>query len=345
MKDAEIIYTTNANWVGAIHGALQEAGLDASELFKKFDIPLDVLDQLEKTRVDVTKIKSLWRHVTNITGNDAISLQVPHHMKINASILTLLGSTSENMQSAATIMAKYLSASSTAIQLLISTTDTLNIEIKPTATGFYIGEEAMDAAMARITQLTSMITTPAIKPFRIELQREPPKCLGVFESVFNCPLLFEQERNCIIFSMEDALHPFKTHNVALAFHMEEYLKGYIEKQLPKDTTNPLVKNIFHHLGYMLPEGKPNISSMAKRLNMSPRTLQRKLKEHNFSFQELLDKFRLDLASHYLKQGEHSVEAISDLLGFGSYTSFIRFFKVATSLTPKEFIRQQHDSSK
>lgn len=339
MKDAEIIYTTNANWVSAIHAALEDALMDANALFMKFDIPLEVLEQPE-LRIDVTKVRCLWEHITSTTGNDAVSLQVTHHLKINASILTLLGGASENMQHASALMAKYMSASTTAIQVATTTTETFNVQIKPTATGVHVGEEAIDALMARITHLASMINTPAIKPVRIELQRAAPNCLGVFESVFNCPLLFKQESNRIIFSLEDSILPFKTRNLSLAFHMEEYLKGYIEKHLPTDTTNQLVKDIFRHLSYMLPEGKPNVSSMAKRLNMSPRTLQRKLKEHQLSFQELLDKFRLDLAAHYLKQKEHSIEAISDLLGFGSYTSFIRFFKVATGFTPKEFIKQQ-----
>ena len=93
---------------------------------------------------------------------------------------------------------------------------------------------------------------------------------------------------------------------------------------------------------MLPEGKPGIAHMAKQLHMSQRTLQRKLKEEGVSYQALLNTIRLDLACDYLKKDKYNIETISDFLGFSSYTSFIRFFKAETSLTPKEFINKNKE---
>jgi len=336
-KDSEIIYTTNANWVSAIYDTLEDAGIDAKTLFKQFHIPLEVHDQ-PNLRVDVLKVKRLWQHVTATTGNDAISLQVTHHVKNTGGMLNVLGGASENLIDAVDKMAKFISAATTGINVSTQISDDFYIEVHETATGVYVGDEAMDAIMARITYMVSQVTTPAITPLRIELKRSPPACLEGFKKTLNCPLLFSQKNNRIFFSLQAARQPFNTHNLSLAFHLEQYLKDYIEKQIPKDTSNSLIKDIFYHLGKMLPAGDSSMLVLAQRMNMNQRTLQRKLKEQGVTYQELLNKLRLDLACHYLKQNETSVEAISDLLGFATYTSFIRFFKIATGSTPKEFIK-------
>lgn len=337
-NDSEIVYTTNAGWVRAIYLVLQEAGLDSDALFTSFDIPTIVLAQSD-VRVDVSKVRKLWTHVTQTTGNDAISLSVTLYVNNTANIVTVLGSASKNLRDATEKMSKFISAATTALHVTSFSDDYFNVEIGATATGVYVGDEAMDAVMARITHLAAMASSPGIKPLRVLLRRPPPQAILEFERFFNCPIEFSQETNRIVFSLESAIRPLKTTNLSLSTHLEQYLKEYIEKNLPSDTTNQLIKNIYRNLSDMLPMGKPTIVQMAKRLNMSQRTLQRKLKEENVSFQELLNKIRFDLASYYLKKGDYTIEAISDLLGFSSYTSFIRFFKSETNLTPKEFAQK------
>ena len=339
-KDSEIIYTTNAGWVRAIYFTLQEAGLDSEQLFQQFDIPLEIHTQPD-LRVDVNKLRLMWAYVSESTGRDGISLNVTHHVNNAASMITVLGSASKDLVDAIQKMSKFMSAGSTGLCLQGHVGETFCIEISATATGVWVGEEAVDAQMARISHLTTLAYTPPIKPLRLLLKRPQPKCLADFEQFFNCPIEFNQANNIIEFSIESARQSFKTENLLLSTQLEQYLKEYIDQHLPTDTTNQLIKDIFRQLAHMLPEGKPGIADMAKLLNMSQRTLQRKLKEEGMSFQALLNKIRLDLACDYLKKDKYNIETISDLLGFSSHTSFIRFFKAETELTPKEFIRQSN----
>jgi len=343
-KSSEIIYTTNAVWVRAIYDTLLEAGLDSNALFKQFDIPLEVSTQSD-LRVDVNKLRKLWTFVTESTGRDDISLNVTRHVNNTSNILTILGGTSKDLIDATQKMTKFISAATTGLSIQHYVAETFCIELSATATGVYVGEEALDAVMARITHLASMVYNPPIRPLRLLLTRAEPKCLADFERFFDCPLKFNQSNNLIEFSLESARLPFKTANLSLSSHLERYLKEYIEQHLPSDTTNPLINEIFRHLAHMLPEGKPGIADMAKRLNMSQRTLQRKLKEEGVSFQALLNKIRLGFACDYLEKDQYNIETISDFLGFSSYTSFIRFFKAETSLTPKEFLNNSKNKNK
>ncbi len=77
-----------------------------------------------------------------------------------------------------------------------------------------------------------------------------------------------------------------------------------------------------------------LESVAKRLGMTGRSLQRRLKDEGTVFQTVRDEMRRDLADHYLGQGMSFAE-ISFLLGFSEPSAFFRAFKRWTGLTPLE----------
>lgn len=77
-----------------------------------------------------------------------------------------------------------------------------------------------------------------------------------------------------------------------------------------------------------------LESVARRLGMTGRSLQRHLKEEGTSFQQVRDAMRLELAERYLGKGM-SLAEISFLLGFSEPSAFFRAFKRWTGLTPFE----------
>ncbi|MCG8342552.1 MAG: AraC family transcriptional regulator [Chlorobiales bacterium] len=76
-------------------------------------------------------------------------------------------------------------------------------------------------------------------------------------------------------------------------------------------------------------------AVSRKLFISTRTLQRKLKQEGRSFQDLLHKTREELAKYYLKTSNFSEAEISFLLGFEEPNSFFRAFHVWTGKTPEQ----------
>ena len=83
---------------------------------------------------------------------------------------------------------------------------------------------------------------------------------------------------------------------------------------------------------------PNAESVARQLNMSPRTLHRRLTAEHTSFQQLKDSFRAGLARHYLGRRELSIDAIATLMGFQDNSAFYRSFRKWTGMSPGEYRR-------
>ena len=66
---------------------------------------------------------------------------------------------------------------------------------------------------------------------------------------------------------------------------------------------------------LLPSGNVNDEQIAEELNLSTRSLQRKLKKKDTTFKQLLTEVRQELADKYIRNNQLSLTEISFMLGF------------------------------
>ena len=112
-------------------------------------------------------------------------------------------------------------------------------------------------------------------------------------------------------------------------HAEELLSKYP----PRDSLIDQVQNI---IAGEFRGGDPSLERVADALSLTPRTLQRKLRELGTSHNELVDQMRRQLAMRYLREPEMAICEVAYLLGFSEASSFHRAFKRWTGVTPKDF---------
>ncbi|WP_339896940.1 helix-turn-helix domain-containing protein [uncultured Gilvimarinus sp.] len=79
-----------------------------------------------------------------------------------------------------------------------------------------------------------------------------------------------------------------------------------------------------------------IEHIADDLNLSKRTLQRRLQQQGASFAQLRDSLRFHYAIKYLIDDHMSVDSVSSSLDFSDRTSFTNAFKRWTNLSPSVF---------
>lgn len=83
-------------------------------------------------------------------------------------------------------------------------------------------------------------------------------------------------------------------------------------------------------------GLPDLMTLAKRLHMSPRTLKRRLQQHDTRFQSLLDEARCCQAVRLLRETALSVETIAERVGYTDRANFTRAFRRWTGQTPSAY---------
>jgi AraC-like DNA-binding protein len=82
-----------------------------------------------------------------------------------------------------------------------------------------------------------------------------------------------------------------------------------------------------------------LEDAARSMNITPRTLMRRLDAEGTSFQKIKDEQRRDLAIRDLQDGRKSIEEISQDVGFSSTANFHKAFKRWTGSAPGDYRRR------
>lgn len=139
--------------------------------------------------------------------------------------------------------------------------------------------------------------------------------------------------NSIVFSAKDAQLPFLTANEIVWRAFEPELRQAL---VDIDADQSFASKVRTVLLEVLPCGQHSMEEVGKRLAMSKRTLQRRLRGEGTSFQTELQEVREKLARHYLKSTELPSVQIALLLGYDDPNSFYRAFARWTGKSPEQY---------
>lgn len=106
---------------------------------------------------------------------------------------------------------------------------------------------------------------------------------------------------------------------------------------PKD--DDLRTRLLEAIEASLPNADASVSRVAAKLNLSGRTLQRRLQERSTTFFDELERVRQRLAKRYLTEGKMNVSQSSLALGFSDLKSFERAFHRWFGCSPREWRRR------
>lgn len=170
----------------------------------------------------------------------------------------------------------------------------------------------------------------------ISFQHPAPEETSAHERAFGVVPRFSQPHSEIVTSRAVLDLPRRSSAPAVIPTMERHLAQLI-RDLPPDET------FLHRARRVLAEelrgGEPTLERTAARLQMSGRSLQRRLQDEGSAYQQLLDELRCELARRHVAEQRESIAEITFLLGFSEVSAFHRAFKRWTGLTPRAF-RQQ-----
>lgn len=148
---------------------------------------------------------------------------------------------------------------------------------------------------------------------------------------FDAPVRFGAKYTELVFERRVLDSPLKTADPNLL----AILVPTAEEKRARTSPHPLLTDqVRRALRVALTTDDGQLDVVAKKLGMTDRSLQRRLKDESTSFQIVRDEMRRELADRYLGDGMSFAE-ISFLLGFSEPSAFYRAFKRWTGLTPVE----------
>ncbi len=280
------------------------------------------------------KLQVLWKLVLEKTQDECIGLKVALHIHpttLNALGFAWLSSTT------------LLDALERLVRFYHIVTDVEKLKLQEHADHYCLRQELVDNTAVVIDQdydtffaaIYVMCQAICGEPYQfsyLNMKRPAPDCMDKMEQFFAVPIHFFNEYNEIWFKKESITDSLPTANAKLARENDQIMHQYLSK-LDKEN---IVMQVKTHLIDKLSSGTINEQEMANLLHMSLRTLQRKLKDSDSNYKEILDETRRHLAVEFVREAKTPMIEITFLLGYSEQANFTRAFKRWTGQSPSEF---------
>lgn len=194
----------------------------------------------------------------------------------------------------------------------------------------HVPENLIVVELAFWVHVARMATREHIVPKSVHMVFEPPEREA--HEAFLGASIIRSEFNGLTFEATDAAKPFLTTNHAMWSLLQPELNKRLQDIIRESSFKERVRAC---LVEMLASGQYTMADVASKLAMSSRTLHRRLKDEDTTFQRVLDELREELARHYLSVSDYSSTEIAFLLGYEETNSFYRAFRAWTGNTPEE----------
>ncbi len=325
--------TTLNTWAIAISRTLEARGLDSVSLFAQVGLDPQILRD-PNGRYPVSRMAKLWRLAVEASGDPCFALKASAYVQpATFHSLGLAMMASQNLEDALLRTARFSRIVSNAVDVVIEHTPQGVKEVVTFLPGVPTVDEGIDLFMASTLKLGRMLTAMEHMPVEIRLRRDGSAAMRAeFEAFFGCPVEFRAEENSLLIPHEWMNTPLPMANPELARQNDkvvmEYLRSFDGARISEKVRAELISR--------LPAGEPARGDVAGVLNMSEKTLQRRLRDEDTSYQQILDETRNELAKQYLSERQLSVCDVTFRLGFSDQSSFTRAFKRWTGISPGEF---------
>jgi AraC-like DNA-binding protein len=334
-------YSALSSWVLLIAKAIDSYGYDSAELFAEAGLDHAKLrDPL--ARFSSLSVYELWKIATLTIKDPCFGLTVAsfwHPTTMYALGYSWLAS--DNLAEAFDCTARYTHIVNTAAQGVIqveSTRDNYKVVIETGRMVMSPLDASVDAVLAMLLIMCRSAYGPNFRLRRVSCMHGKPEESEGFEKLFEAPVEFSQDENSIWIDPAIVEEPLATANPELVRINNHIVTDYLAQLDRADIGMQVRSKLIEHL----PGGHANEAEIASSINVSQRSLQRKLKEQGMSFTQLVENTRRELGLQYVRDPQHSFNEIAFLLGFTEPANFSRAFKRWYGKTPTQY-RQEAQS--
>ncbi|NKC00642.1 MAG: helix-turn-helix domain-containing protein [Pseudomonadales bacterium] len=170
----------------------------------------------------------------------------------------------------------------------------------------------------------------------VQLSYTVPKHLTIYEETFACPVTFNATADVVIF---DAAI-LDTLQVAADASVCSLAKRQCEASVRKLTSGASLLDQIEGIILSTSHRLPSVGTIAERLLLSERTLQRRLGELGTSYRDVANRLRHRLAVDMLNDTKLPIKEIAYLLGYTESPNFSQAFKLMEGVSPAHFRLRQ-----
>lgn len=194
-----------------------------------------------------------------------------------------------------------------------------------------------ETAIAALVQLARELTGRPLCPRAVDFVNPWPASLRPYEDFFGAPVRFGQPATRLVLAAQGLALPLRGADADLLRVLDAQAEALLQQ----------VAAVSGHVGVwrqtlvgLIRSGRTTLADLAHSLQMSPRSLQRRLAAEGQSFQALLSQTRRQLAEAYLRDPQVELADVALLLGYSEQSAFTRAFRQWTGQAPLQWRRRQ-----
>lgn len=326
--------SSSSTWVKGIVDMFASQRLDVPSLLLHAGITAAELD-CPGARIGADAVTKLWGKAVQDAGNPALGLDRDLVSRfVNFDVVGHAMLSSPDLRSGLNSLARYLALVSDAATFELQA-DNANswLVLGHTGTTLRVPRQRQEYGMLSLLTLCQWLTRREVRALAVEFAFPEPVSEQPYRAAFGCcPLRFGQPATRLLLVEADLATPLPSRSPAmLALHQR-----IMDEQLSSMGTTSIVHKVREAVMERLRQGEPRREDIAAQLALTDRTLQRRLRAENTSFQQLLDDARCELARKYLAQDNLPLAALADLLGFGDASNVFRACKRWFGVSPGEY---------
>jgi AraC-like DNA-binding protein len=319
--------------VRVLASLLREQGIVASDALAGSGIPVAALDD-ESAKISPRQIEAFYANVVKLTTDPAIGLHAGQRIHVsNYGLFGYALLSSPTLRQAIDFALNYHALAAPTIRMAYCVNADADVVVS--AEHMLESESLLRFNMEFQFSLTLSLLKDILPTFsytEIRASYPAPAHSAVYEQVLGCPAVFDCEANEFRFAAAQLDQDLVLGNPLTAKMCVELCQrllaelGIHNRENLADTVRCILLET--------PGRFPDINSVARTLNMTPRTLRRKLQALGTSYQEISTELRKSLAIEYLQNTGFSTEDIAERVGFSDAANFRNAFKKWTGKTPR-----------
>jgi AraC-like DNA-binding protein len=332
---ASTSYTLSAGSINLILHLAQQKGANREDLCQRAGIDVQSLSDPD-ARFPTRYVQALWKAAVEQTGENTLPLQMGE--MVNLFSLGVLAYLLMNCPTVEVVIEKVIQYQDIACAGVRNTLEkdgaTCRLKTHIMDPDLVIAYFALESELSVYVSIFAQLTGLPIPIEEVHFAYSSDRDRSEYRRVFRTDkIFFESDFTGIVFPASYLPTPVLNANVSLFHLFEKHARDYLGRITGTDTLGFRVRQAIIE---GLKGEEPKLSTIARELAMSERSIQMKLKEEGLTYQQLLDEVRKEIALSHLREPHLSTTDIAYLLGFSELSVFSRAFKKWTGTTPNTY---------
>jgi AraC-like DNA-binding protein len=321
MLQPDLYNTSIAGWSFALFDALNSYGIDASQVFGDVGIDLNAVSS-PAARLPVDSVQQVWRYADENT-DDYFGVHVSEFL--TPASLHALGFALWSSSTLKDYFDRYIRyrcvLSHRHFCELIENEDSYTLSLVDERN--IKSEITQDAALGFFLRMARRLSDPEFSPRAVHVTRSLGAGADRLQSFYNSDIYPESATYAVHLDKKEMEKALRFANPTLAAQQDTLVERYISEQ---GLISEYMLRVRTEIQSLLDSGSVSIESVAEKMAVTVRTLQRRLSDEKCSYNELLDEVRKQLALEYTRDAKISATEAAFKLGFNDSGSFGRSFK-------------------